>query len=206
MEKQELSNLKTEESVQDKFNKTTVFLTKFIFGNNFDTLKKTGYVDSYIQDPEIMNIITLGESQRLLFLLFKSKKLGANNLRKIVSELAAVPIQIVFSYELVNDYCMVVIDFPERFTQDYDNIVQGKYSKLSQEFREGFPATRDVYNSDKERVGAEYTIYYHIFNKTDWLKDFWLKRLELAELDPRLELWAKPEDKDLIFNLKNILQ
>lgn len=210
MEKQVISNSvnvneKTVESVQDNLNKTSIFLTKFIFANNFDALKKSGFVNSYTKDPEIMNIITLAENQRLLFLLFKNKKMGANNLKKIVSELATIPVQIVFSYELVNDYSMIVIDFPERYTIDYDSIVQGKYSKLSLEFKQGFPATRDVRNTSGERVGAEYTIYYHIFNKTDWLREFWEKRLNLMELDPKLELWDVPDERDLIFNVKNIL-
>ncbi len=205
MEKQVLSNIKTEEYVQDKFNKISVFLTKFIFSHNFDTLKRTGYIDSYTKDPNIMDIVTLGERQRLLFLLFRNKKLCSENLKKIVLELAIVPVQVVFSYELVNDYCMIAIDFPEEYTPDYDHIVNGRYSKLSENFKKGFPVSRDVFNSNKERVGAEYTIYYHIFNKTDWLRNFWLERLDLMELDSKLELWTKPDEKELIFNIKNVL-
>ncbi len=202
MEKQELSKI---EQSQERFNKTTVFLTKFIFGDNFDLLKKTGFTDSYTSDPEIMKIITPEPLQRFLFLLFKSKKLNINDLKKIITNLAIVPINIVFSYELVNDYTMVIIDFPEKFIYDYDNVVKGKYSRLSDNFKSKFPTTRDVLNSKKQRVGAEYTIYYHIFNKTDWLKEFWMGRLGLMELDDKLELWHSPDEKDLIFNINNII-
>lgn len=195
----------TEQIAQDRFNKTSVFLTKFIFGNNFDMLKKIGYVDSYTQDPEIMKILTLGQNQRFLFLLFRNKKISVQEIKNVVLSLAEVPVQAVFSYELINDYLMIVIDFPEKYTNDYDNVVKGKYSKLSSLFKEHFPMTRDVYNSKRERIGKEYTIYYHIFNKTDWLKEFWMEKLKLVELDDKLELWQQPDDKDLIFDVKNIV-
>jgi hypothetical protein len=145
MEKQVSSN--TEQEKQDRFNKTTVFLTRFIFGSNFEMLRKVGFTDSYTSDPEITNIITLSENQRLLFLLFRNKKLTLDDMKKIVIDLAIIPIGVVFAYELVNDYCMIVIDFPEKYTQDYDYIVKGSYSKLSNSFKDKFPISRDVYNS-----------------------------------------------------------
>lgn len=203
MEKQVNSN--TQEQ-QDKFNKTTVFLAKFIFGDNFDMMKKVGFIDSYTSDPEIMNILTLAENQRLLFLLFKNKKLTLKDMKQIVTDMATVPVQIVFSYELVNDYAMVVIDFPTDYISDFDDVVAGRYSKLSEGFKSRFPLTRDVFNTRKIRVGMEHTIYHHIFNKTQWLKDFWMKRLDLIELDDKMELWQQPDKTDLIFEVKNILK
>lgn len=202
MEKQAYSNI-TE--IQEGFNKTTIFLTKFLFSNNFSILRKAGLIDSYTSDPDIMNILTLGQNQRLLFLLFRNKKMGIQEMKKIILELASVPVQVVFSYELVNDYFMIVVDFPEKFIQDYDNIVQGKYSKLSEDFKDRFPMSRDVVNSRGLRIGKERTLYYQIFNKTEWLKEYWMERLGLYELDDNLELWEKPGQKDLVFEVKNIL-
>lgn len=207
MQQQENSNTDLVQSKsQVKYNKITVFLAKFIFGGNFDMMKKVGFIDSYTSDPEIMNILTLASNQRLLFLLFKNKKLNLSEMKKVVTDLAIIPVQVVFSYELVNDYAIIVIDFPEKYTQDYDCIVQGKYSKLSDSFKDKFPTTVDVLNSKKQRLGMEHTLYYHIFNKTEWLKEFWMKRIGLIELDEKLELWQKPDNKDLIFDVNNIIK
>jgi len=204
MEKQVHSN-ELEKQKQDKFNKITAFLGKFIFGANFDTLKKVGLVDCYTSDPEIMEILQLAENQRFLFLLFKNKKLNLEEIKKVLTTLTTVPVDVVFAYELVNDYCMVVLDFPVEFISDYDHIVNGRYSKLSEQFKVVFPETRDAFNEKKQRLGKEYTIYYHIFQKSDWLKEFWCERLGLVELDEKLELWSKPEKEDLIFEVKNIV-
>lgn len=206
MEKQVHSNQQEKiNSLTDKFNKTTVFLTKFIFQDSFDMIKKSGYVDAYISDPEIMNILQLTERQRFLFLLFRNKKLNLEDLKRITTSLAAIPVEIVFSYELVNDYSMIVIEFPERFVDDFDHVVKGNYSKLSQSFKDRFPTTKEALNTKGQVMGKEYTLYYHIFNKTQWLKDFWMERLGLCELDPKLELWEIPNETDLTFNIQNIL-
>ena len=206
MEKQEHSNTDDVRREQDKFNIITTFLGKFIFGNNFEMLKKVGLIDCYTSDPEIMEILKLHKNQRFLFLLFKNKKLKLEEIKQVVKTLTTVPVDVVFTYELINDYSMVVIDFPVEFVEDYDYIVQGRYSKLSEEFKMVFPTTVNVLNSKKQVLGKENTLYYHIFNKTDWLKDFWCKRLNMVELDDKLELWEKPQESDLIFNVKNIIK
>lgn len=199
MEKQVHSNT-------DKFNKISTFLVKFIYGENFDMLKKSGFEDGYTSDPDISSMLTLGANQRMLFLLFRNKKLKLEDLKKISVSLANIPIDVVFSYELVNDYSMVVIDFPEKYIADYDHIVNGRYSKLSESFKNHFPITKDVYNAKKIRIGKEYTIYHHIFNKTNWLKNFWCERLNLVELDDKLELWHSPDKADLVFEVKNLFK
>jgi hypothetical protein len=201
MEKQESSK---EKLYQEKFNKVTVFLAKFLFKENFDMLKKAGYVDSYINDPSL-ELKDAFEKQKLLFLLFKNKKLNLENLKQLVTDFTTIPLDFIMSYELVNDYSMIIVEYPKNFYQDYDNLIKGKYSKLSQEFKDGFPSVVDVFNSEKVRIGREYTMYYHVFNKTQWLKDIWLERLGFIELDDNLELWQKPDENDLFFNLKTII-
>lgn len=189
-----------------KFNITSIFLTKFLFGANFDSLKKAGFINSYIKDPMVQDMIDIvtTEDSRELFLLFKNNKLSTKTLTSIVETFLIIPGKVILSYEYIGNYSMIVISYPERFKGDFDKIVEGKYSKLSEEFKKGFPETREVLNSEQKVLGLEYTLYYHIFNKTDWLKKFWLKRLDLVELNENLELWEKPRKEDLVFDNKNI--
>lgn len=198
MEKQALSD-------REKFNTTTLFLTKFLFQENFDSLKKVGLINSFIEDPTIMELLNESET-KYVFLLFNNKKLKTSEIKIIVESLLSVKTPVAFEYELVNNFGMVVIKFPSKFIKDYNHLVQGQYSKLSLEFKESFPNTKDVFNEKKQRIGKEYTIYHHIFNKTDWLKEFWMKKLNLVELDDSLELWEKPTQKDLEFDISRILK
>lgn len=196
MEKQVSSN--------EKFNKTSTFLTKFIFNENFDSLKKAGFVNSYICDPNIQPLLAPTTPTRFLYLLFKNSKIKVEDINIVVETLVQVKAKIVFSYELVNDYLMVVLQWPPEFVKDFDLVIEGAYSKLSPAFKDGFPATKNVYNDKKKYIGKEYSIYHHIFNKTDWLKNFWKNKLNLVELSDDLELWDKPEQKDLTFDVKTL--
>ncbi len=196
MEKQVNSN--------EKFNKTSVFLTKFIFRENFDSLKKAGFVNSFVSDPNVQPMLAPTPTTRFLYLLFKNDKINMDGIRKIVETLVQVKSEIVFSYELVNDYLMVVLKWPQEYVKDFDLVTTGSYSKLSPNFKDGFPITKDVVNDKKKYIGKEYSIYHHIFNKTDWLKNFWKNKLGLVELAPDLELWDKPEEKDLFFNINTL--
>lgn len=186
-----------------KHNKISLFLTRFLFNGNMEMLRKSGFVDSFIDDNSIdLSDIT---SSKKLFLLFNNKKLTITEIADITKELITTEAFITYKYDLINDYQMIVLDFPEEFYRDYDNIVKGKYSKLSEKFKIAFPETEDVLNEKKVRIGKRYTIYYHIFNKTEWLQNYWKSKLNLVELDNNLELWTKPSDEDLIFNIKNYI-
>ena len=203
MEKQVHSN--TEGIYQTRFNKITVFLTKFIFSSNLTILKGLGYIDGFVRDEIISNLEGL-EDHKYLFLLFKNKKMSAKQVERIVKGLTLIKAEVLISYELVDDYFMVVLDFPNKYVEDYNNILEGRYSKLSEEFQNKFPSIVDVKNEDGKKLGKEYTLYHHIFNKTDWLKNFWCEKLNLVELDESLELWQKPDKRDLVFDIKNYIK
>jgi hypothetical protein len=206
MEKQVYSNQEEKaKNFQGKFNRITTFLAKPIFQENFDVIKKSGFINAFTSDPEIMELLTLSSNQRFLFLLFKNKKMNLDELKKIVSTLAQIPVEIVFAYELVNDYSMIVVEYPDKYLYDFDHVVKGEYSKLSQSFKEKFPMTKDINSPHGVWMAKEYTLYYHIFNKTEWLKNFWLERLGLADLSEKMEFWTQPSQEDLIFQIKSII-
>jgi len=173
-----------------------VFLIPSLFTFNFFTEdKKT------IPDKSLF----FDEKDKVLFLLFNNKNTLQENLN-IINNLMLDPVDVKHSYNLVGNYSMVVLKFPEEFNNDYNNILLGKYSKLSEKFKKRFPETQDAFNSKNVKIGTEHTIYYHIFNKTEWLKNIWLTRLGLIELENTLELWDKPEVSDMEFDIKQIIK
>lgn len=190
-----------------KHNKISLFLTRFLFGNNMDYLRKSGYIDSFIKDKNINEeLLNLKDEDRSLFLLFKNNKLKIDDIIEIIRNISHTYLDIRYFYELIDNYVMIVIDYPSKYIKDYDNIINGKYSKLSEKFKNTFPETEDVLNEKKIRIGKRHTIYYHIFNKTEWLQNYWKTKLNLIELDDNLELWTKPLEEDLVFNIKNYIK
>lgn len=172
MAKQE--NLKS----SHKNNIITLFLGKFIFNSNLDLLRNCGFIDSFVRVDDLFSInvlqdlsntgkFDLYEGKKPLYLLFNNKKLKVKDLEDLILNLVVEDVEIIHSRELINDYKLVIVSFPKEYNADYDSIVSGKYSRLSEKFKKKFPSTKEVFNLHKEVLGKEYTIYHHIFNKTD---------------------------------------
>lgn len=79
---------------------------------------------------------------------------------------------------------LFVYRVPNRFKKDYQLFIDGKYSKLSEEYRKCFvmeqPRIDPITNKpikDGGRYVMEYTDFYHIFHRTDHIKAVWAERL-----------------------------
>jgi len=87
---------------------------------------------------------------------------------------------------------MIVFNVPREFEKDYKYFIEGKYSKFSNSFKDLFPKTSNVYDNLGVFLNKEHTIYYHIFNRSEWLKETWMEKLKINEIPEDLELWDKP--------------
>ena len=190
-------------SKQGDHNKTTLFLTKFLFGEDFNSLKRCGFINTYtdVIIEKVSLLSYLPKNKKYLFLMFNNKILKIEEVETIISLNPSV--KIVGNKELINDNFIIYLEFPYEFSKDFEFFKNGEYSKLSERFKNKFPITKDAFNAQKVKIGREHTLYYHIFNKTEWLQEFWKKKLNLIELDEKLELWEKPNDNDLILNVNN---
>lgn len=78
---------------------------------------------------------------------------------------------------------LMVYRVPKRFLRDYELFLEGKYSKLSPEYRRCFQMEQfklDAHDrpiKEQGRYVKEYTDFYHIFNRTEYIKDIWKERL-----------------------------
>jgi len=101
--------------------------------------------------------------------------------------------EIESSFTNNDDIKGLLFTIPEKFKKDYDLFLEGKYSKLSKEFKAMFPDTKNIYDENGNKEGREYTIYHHIFNKTEWLRDFMERKYGAENIEPDMELWDKPD-------------
>lgn len=89
----------------------------------------------------------------------------------------------VDAIDLGHNQVVLVYRIPRRFIQDYALFLDGKYSKMSKEFQACF-AMEDIKRGpdgkpimDNGRFVKEPSRFFHIFNRTEWLKDRWKLRL-----------------------------
>jgi len=184
-------------SVSDTKTSTTIFLLPAL-GLDKDRLNNNGFINCYYGDQghDV-------EYENSLYLLFKnvdSEKF--EELNKYIEERH----KILDTYD-IQDYTMIVIKFPVQFIKEYKHFKEGKYSKFSKLYINSFfPFKKPKeWDSKGKIIKEEYTLFYHIFNKTDWLKDWWTKRLgydDMKEFELE-EWWNKPHDKEEVFRYKN---
>lgn len=94
---------------------------------------------------------------------------------------------------------VVVFRVPARFDVDYLLFLNGAYSKTSPDFKSCFQLKEYKRGPDgkllKTPTGGwqtEYTMYYHIFNKTEDLRNKWIEALgDSTRLPKDMELYEK---------------
>ena len=106
---------------------------------------------------------------------------------------------------------LVVFRIPDQFKEDFKLFLEGKYSKVSTDYKKCFQLEKPVKNErgDIKRdisggVIMEPTTFSHIFNKTDKLKNIYIEKLGLEDFKwpEDLELYDKyNQEKETITNL-----
>jgi len=86
---------------------------------------------------------------------------------------------------ILEKYCygnfrLISFLLPVHFKEDYQKIIEGKYSKVSHEFKKLFP---------KFAVGkTSISLQYMVFNKDKYLKEYWEKEFNTV-FTPEMEYW-----------------
>ncbi len=108
----------------------------------------------------------------------------------------------VETIDLPKGQVLFVFRIPKRFESDYEIIKQGRYSKTSPDFKACFPVRRFVYDQkgmltkdSKGNYATEYTMYFHIFNKTEFLRSKLVETLEVDYIPEEMELHDKYDER-----------
>lgn len=185
-------------SIQNKENISTIFLLpclKFpiVLKNKF---YENGFIGTYINSDiliypyETLLIMFHPTVINREFCLF-SEQLEDNP--NFIESVDIGPNKIVYVYKI-----------PSNYRQDYFLFLKGKYSEFSSNYKSNFPiiVLRKDNNGKYIKDGKEYirdkTEFYHIFNRTEELKNFWKKKLnynEETDLFEDLELYEKPDTR-----------
>jgi hypothetical protein len=100
------------------------------------------------------------------------------------------------TYVYDDKFTVIIFSFPERYSKDYNLVLKGKYSKLSKAYMELFPELG---------MSGKPSLYHHIFNKTEGLRNYWQKNLD-SEIDTSKDYWQTFDLERETFDYKNIKQ
>ncbi len=134
-----------------------------------------GFVNTYLTCDQ------LSYPYNVIYLVFKPNELDlefyafSKNMQKNPNFIEAI--------DLGRNKVVMIFRVPKRFKADYALFLDGQYSKLSKDFQSCF-ALEDIKRDDNGKPvldGNKYvkepSRFFHIFNRTQWLKDRWKLRL-----------------------------
>lgn len=139
-------------------------------------VREAGFISAYLADVDYPTI--LGHP---LFLLFKSPNL--RSLDDIISKGYKDKI-LKDEYDYAPDFTVLLYDYPSAFHIDYEKIVSGRYSSVSDHFKSFFP-----YSNPNNGFP---NMYCHVFEKSRQLKASIETQFGVV-LSDKDELWVKPE-------------
>lgn len=177
---------------------TTVFLLPALELDK-NKLLLNNFINAYCGDNEHEV-----KYENCLYLLFKN--VDNENFEELIQHIEQKN-KIIEVYDINGGYTVIVVKFPINYNNEFKNFKDGKFSKFSKSYINSFfPFKKPTEWDSKGKVKKEeYTLFYHIFNKTQWLKDWWAKRLgyeDMKEFELE-EWWNVPHDKEEVLRYKN---
>lgn len=120
-------------------------------------IKDFGFIDAFIKDVNHEQDYT-----HPLYLLFKQEN-SPLSFREFIQDEYDRGL-LLEDYDYPEGYIVLLYDYPDRFRDDYEKILEGKYSETSKEFQDFFP--------DKVELDGkmEVSVYYRVFHKAEDLR------------------------------------
>ena len=144
-----------------------------------DKMKEMGFINGYEID-EGQDVLY----PNAVYLLFKPKDLHA--FREFLNDEYERTTNIIDDYDYGKGFVVVVYKLDKRYTNDFNLVRHGKYSKTSKKFQAEFSKTVRI---TKGGVPSdEVSLQFRIFNKTKDMIDFWEDKLGTVLTEDQ-EVW-----------------
>ncbi len=197
-------------------NESAYFLLP-VFGIKAADLVDMGFINSYLSDQ---NREKVNETDIHIYLLFKPSKekkeiqdkYGFSSFEerteydRFTEKLELLEQKdinkdvLLEDYDYEEGYTVLVFKFPERFREDYNTFLRGKYSKFSPEYIEKMPKTKKKALKDEILVGE--SMQMMVINKNSLILQY-LEKKYAVDLSSWEEYWQiySPEKETL--NIEN---
>lgn len=159
---------------------TTIFIVPTL-GIDRDMLKDNGFLNGYISD-ERQEV----QHKDAAYLVFKPTDF--DKFRSFLEQEYERTKNVIDDYDYEDGYVVVVYKLDSKLKKDFMLIREGSYSKTSSKFQKLFPETIIVKRSKKELPKHERTLQHRVFQKSEELKEYWEKKIEVSFTDD-MELW-----------------
>lgn len=174
---------------------TSIFIVPTLKINR-EKLRENGYLNGYLSD--VRRDI---QYQNAVYLLFKPGNL--DQFREFLDSEADRTKQLIDDYDYEDGFVVVVYTLDKKWKKDFALVREGLYSKTSKEFQDSFPKVIKIMKNGLHR--DEISMQFRIFNKTQDLREYWEKRLDM-EFTEDMEVWNGFDIDNEVLDLDKIKQ
>lgn len=189
-----------------KENVSTVMLLPIIKINKklINNFHKFGFRNTYLFADQLKDIYKFN----LIYILFEPDTFD-NDFNEFIIELSENS-NYIETIDIGYKRVLVTFKIPDQFKGDFKLFLEGAYSKVSDAYKKCFSLERPVKNERGDIVrtftGAtefEPTAFFHIFNKTQKLRDIYRDKLGLDyDIPEEMELYDKyKREEESLVNL-----
>lgn len=173
---------------------STIFMVR-ILKIDTDKIKEYGFINAYSFDKrkEV-------QYENAVYLLFKPPDITL--FQDFIDSEYERTDAIIDDYNYEDGYVVLVYKLDKKYDKDFQLIRQGKYSKLSEEFKEMYPKKVDVPIGNK-KTKKETSLQWLIFEKDESLKQLWEDKLGYR-FSNNMELWSIWEDEKETMDLDKL--
>lgn len=177
---------------------TSIFIMPTLNINRKD-LHLNNFLNAYIGDIDKEEY----HEEDVVFLLFNPEDLSV--FRTFLSSQYENHKDIIDDYDYDKGYIVIVYNLNKALEKDFNLIKQGKYSKVSDEFKNIFP--KKSVNYTKPSNPEQESLQHLIFNKDPKLLRFWEKELDTNTISKlNLEIWKEFNTKLEILDIETIIE
>lgn len=175
-----------------KLTATSLFIVPTL-GISREEINRHGFENAYVKD-EIKNI----DYNNAVYLLFRPPLHKMENFTDFLTKERARKARIIDEYDYPDGWIMLVYQYEDKWKEDVETILSGKFSKTSREFQNLTPKTVK-YNPHGLKNGEDLTVQHQIYKKDPRLANFWNELYGLEFNYEEDEYWERYEERE-IFN------
>lgn len=159
-----------------------------------EELKNNGFINGYVKD-EHRDV----QYKDCIYLVFQPK--NVDKFREFLDSEYERTKDIIDDYNYEGGYVVVVYHLNPTFSNDFQLVRLGKYSKTSKTFQTLFPKVIKIVKNGLHK--DEISLQYRVFNRTEDLIKFWEDKLDVV-LDEDQEVWHGFEYENEILNINKL--
>ena len=170
-----------------KISATNLFIVP-ILNIGREKLLKVGFVEAFIKD-ELREL----KYENAVYLLFKP--INWEEFNMFLEEQREMRMPLVDEYHH-GEWAVVVYQFPKQWQRDVDILMTGKFSQVSRRYKDLIP----YWHKGSDGKGGfieEVTNQHLIYNKSQKVKDYWKKELDL-DFEEQDEVWCMYFEREVL--------